>query len=223
MSDQDLITAYLSAAVADNGTITLSYPSGRSKLSYINGGATLWVGDLNTLFTENDSSAFTVSYGDSDITVTYTGSTTIPAGSRVVLNPTLRPKVGVTVVPFFFNLADVAGNGDVLTNYTPGFAFKVLGVDFAVCKAVTTGSKRADFNLEIGTTNVTGGVVSVTSAAATPAGALIAGTAVTGANTGAATDTLSIEAANVTAHAEGSGWLLVKLQNLDTANEIANR
>jgi len=124
---------------------------------------------------------------------------------------------GKTTVTFFFNLADIVGNGDVLTNYTPGYAFKILAVDFAVCRAVTTAARRADLNLEIGTTNVTGGVVSITSAAATPAGTIIAGTAVTAANTGSASDTISIEASNVTAHAEGSGWLLIRVQNLDAA------
>jgi hypothetical protein len=133
----------------------------------------------------------------------------------------ITSKVGIYVVPLFINLAEVTGNGDVLTTYTPGHKFKILAVDFAVAKAVTTASKRADFNLEIGTTNVTGGVVSVTSAAATPMGKVIAGTAVTAANTGSATDTISVESASVTAHAEGNGWILIKLQNMDTVDAVA--
>lgn len=141
---------------------------------------------------------------------TGTASTTLAAG------------VGVTTLAFFFNLAEIAGNGDVLTTYTPGYKFKILSVDFAVCKAVTTAAKRADLNIEIGTTDLTGGVVSITSAAATPAGVVIAGSAVTAANTGSSSATISVEASNVTAHAEGSGWLLVKIQNMDTADAVAS-
>ena len=107
------------------------------------------------------------------------------------------------------NLASVTADGDVLATFTPGFNGRVKKVEFATTVPVTTAAKRADFNLEIGTTNLTGGVVSVTSAAATPLGAIIAGTAVTGANAFKSTDTISVEAASVTAHAEGAGLLIV--------------
>lgn len=119
------------------------------------------------------------------------------------------------VLPFFFNLADIAANGDLLTNYIIGHKGAILSVDFQVCKAVTTAAKLASINVEIGTTDVTGGVVALTSALATPAGKQILGSAVTAANTFTSTDTFSIEASGVTAFAEGSGWLLVKIQNLD--------
>lgn len=119
------------------------------------------------------------------------------------------------VLPFFFNLAEIAANGDLLTNYTIGHRFAIVGVDFQVCKPVTTAAKLASINLEIGTTDLTGGVVALTSALATPAGKQVAGSAVTAANTGTSTDTISIEASGVTAFSEGSGWLMVKVQNLD--------
>lgn len=119
------------------------------------------------------------------------------------------------VIPFFFNLAEITATGDLLTNYTIGHRFAIVGVDFHVCKAATTAAKLATINLEIGSTNLTGGVVSLTSANCTPIGAAVAGTAITAANTGTSTDTLSIECSAVTAFVEGSGWLLVKVQNLD--------
>jgi hypothetical protein len=215
------ISSTPASAVATNGTITFTYPSGYNASSFVAGGATMWSEGLETLFTEGASN-FSVSYGASSATVTYLGSTSIPAGTRVVFQPSYAPVVGVQLLPIHLNLADLA-NGDVLTNYTPGFAFKVLSVDFQVQKAVTTAAKAATLNLEIGTTNLTGGVVALTSANCTPAGAQVAGTAVTAANTGTATDTLSIEASSVTAFVEGTGVLLIKLQNLDTYNEVAAR
>ncbi len=118
---------------------------------------------------------------------------------------------------FFVNLADIA-NGDILTDYVPGYAFKIQKVDFRVFKAATTAAKAATLNLEIGSTNLTGGVVSLTSANCTPAGAAVAGTAVTANNTGTATDAFSIEASSVTAFVEGSGWIIVEIQNLDAYN-----
>lgn len=219
MANFDIIELVPSAAVATDDTMTFTYPSGNAS-RYAKSGEKLVISGLNNVL-DQASDTFTLAYGASSVVVTYKDATSIPAGTKVSIQLPLSDKVGVQVIPFYMNLAEVAANGDILTAWTPGFAGKILSVDFAVMKAVTTASKRADFNLEIGTTNVTGGVVSVTSAAATPQGTIIAGTAVTGANTFAATDTISIEAANVTAHAEGSGWLLVKVQNLDSVNEIA--
>lgn len=102
--------------------------------------------------------------------------------------------------------------GDVLTNWTPGFAGTITKVSFAVTVAATTASKAATLNLEIGTTNLTGGVVSLTSANCTPLGAVIAGTAVTAGNTFTASDTISVEGSSVTAFIEGAGVLLISIQ-----------
>ena len=121
---------------------------------------------------------------------------------------------GKMFVPFFINLATLA-DGDVLTTFTPGFSGKITSVDFRVHAAATTGSKAATLNLEIGTTNLTGGVVALTSANCTPAGAAVAGSAVTAANVFGPTDTISIEASSVTAFVEGTGWLILGLQNLE--------
>lgn len=128
--------------------------------------------------------------------------------------------VGKHVVAFFVNLAELA-DGDVITNYVFGFKFKVLKMDFRVEKAVTTAAKACTLNGEIGTTNLTGGEVALTSANCTPKGAAVAGAAVTAANTGSATDTFSVEASGTTAFAEGTGWLLVSVQNMDDADAFA--
>lgn len=108
-------------------------------------------------------------------------------------------------------LAAITGNGDVLTTFTPTFAGTIEKVEFFVTTAATTAAKLTDLNLEIGTTNVTGGVVSLTSANCTPLGARVAGTAITAANTFSATDTISVESANTTAFIEGQGVLVITL------------
>lgn len=121
---------------------------------------------------------------------------------------------GLQTLAFFVNLADIAA-GDVLTNYVPGYAFRLEKHDFRVAKAVSTAAKLASLNLEIGIVDVTGGVIALTSANCTPAGNPVAGTPITALNTGTKIDSFSIEAAAVTAFAEGTGWILVAIRNLE--------
>lgn len=109
-------------------------------------------------------------------------------------------------------LAQIASDGDVLTTWTPGFAGTIEKVSFAVTVVVTTASKAADLNIEIGTTDVTGGVVGLTSANCTPLGAVIEGTEITADNEFTASDTISIKASSVTAFIEGEGVLLISFK-----------
>lgn len=136
--------------------------------------------------------------------------------SHVVLNGSNAPGSGLVVVPFYMNLAEITANGDLLTDYVPGFNGKIESLDWVQMKAVTTAAKLASLNAEIGTVNVTGGVVALTSALCTPQGVKVLGSAITANNVFTATDAISIEASGVTAFVEGSGWLLLKLRNLDT-------
>ena len=71
----------LGSAVATSGTITFSYPTNTSAGSFAAYGHKIWVDKLQKLL--SSPSDFTVSFGASDITVTYLGSTTLPAGARV--------------------------------------------------------------------------------------------------------------------------------------------
>lgn len=117
----------------------------------------------------------------------------------------------VSIICLPVTLANLA-NGDVLTSYTPGFAGRIIDWHFAVTTPATTGSKAATLNLEVGTTNVTGGTIALTSANCTPLGAVVAkGSAFTAGTTFTATDTISVEAAGVTAFVEGAGVLIIKL------------
>lgn len=139
---------------------------------------------------------------------TSTTLATIALATRGSVSGTSR--AGGSIVSIPINLATVA-NGDVVTNFTPGFVGSIAAVQFVVTTAVTTAAKAATLNVEINTTNVTGGVVSLTSANCTPLGATVAGTAVTANNTFDANDTISIEASSVTAFVEGAGVLLISL------------
>lgn len=166
-------------------------------------------------------SAYTQTYSTADRTVAAATQETLTDSTTGSASNTLAAGVGVYELVIPITLAGVA-NGDVLTNLVLGHKFKILATTFAVTTAVTTGSKATTLNLEIGTTNLTGGEVALTSANCTPLGALVAGAAVTAANTGSAADTLSIEASSTTAFAEGAGVLVIRVQNMDTADAFAS-
>lgn len=69
------------SAVATSGTVTFSYPTGTSAGTFAAYGHKMWVDKFQRLLTS--PSDFTVSFGTSSITVTYAGSTSIPAGARL--------------------------------------------------------------------------------------------------------------------------------------------
>lgn len=109
---------------------------------------------------------------------------------------------------FYFDMAEIA-DGDLVTAFTPGYAGTIEKVYWVQETAVTTASKASSLNVEIGTTDTTGGVVALTSAACTPLGVVVAGSAITAANTFAATDTISVEAASTTTFIEGAGTFFI--------------
>lgn len=126
---------------------------------------------------------------------------------------------GVSHITIPITNAKIA-DGDLVTTFTPGYAFKILAFDYITGDPVTTASKASTINLEIGTTNVTGGVISLTSAGMTPLGAVVAGTAITANNTGTATDTISIEASSTTTFVEGDGMFVIRIQNTDVSDAL---
>jgi len=173
-------------------------------------------------------------------TVIAIGATVSPAGVLATFSPpadltnnttgtpaaTLNAGTGVATLTIPLTSL-VTGLGvlaiDLLTNYVPGYAFKLLAFDFITTVAGTGAGASQVFNLEIGTTNVTGGVLTVTLASTATIGVQTNGTAITAANTGTATDTLSIEmAAGGTVFTAGAGYFVIKVQNMDTANAVAS-
>jgi len=217
----DIIEITPSAAVATDATMTFTYPSGNAS-RYAKSGETLVVSGLMSVLAQA-ADTFTLVYGASSVVVTYKGLTSIPAGTKVSINLPLSEKIGVQVVTVPVQLASfTTAAADIITNYEPGFAFKVLGIEFVTTTIGTGTSASMVFNAEIGTTNLTGGVLTLLLANTDTLGKKISATAITGANTGAATDTLSLEvAASGTVFTAGAGFFLIKLQNLDTVNEIA--
>ena len=132
--------------------------------------------------------------------------------------------VGVYVLAIPCTLPAGTSVGEVVTAYTIGHKFKILGWSYATAVAgVGAGASRV-FNMEIGTTDVgtTPSTCTLTEASTSDIGELTAGTAVAGANTGAANATFSIEVATGgTAFTAGSGMFLVQIQNMDTADTFA--
>lgn len=107
-----------------------------------------------------------------------------------------------------FAMADIA-DGDVVTAVTPGYAGTIEKVYWIQGTPVTTASKASTLNLEIGTTDVTGGTIELTSAACTPLGTIIDGAAITAENTFTSTDTISLEASSTTTFVEGAGTVVI--------------
>lgn len=96
-------------------------------------------------------------------------------------------------------------DADLITTITPGFAGRIIGLEFVCTTAITTGAKATTLNAEIGTTDCTGSLV-VSGTYALGATEI---QAVTASNTFTATDTLSIEATSTTTFSEGAGVLLI--------------
>lgn len=138
---------------------------------------------------------------------------------------TLAATVGIVTVAIpQANLASMTtAAADLLTNYTPGYAFELLALSFITTTIGAGASASQVINLEIGTTNVTGGVLTILLADTDTLGKKKDATAITAANVGTAADTISIEvAATGTAFSAGSGYFLLKLRNLDTVNALAS-
>lgn len=79
------IQTTLASAVADNGTFAIGYPSGTSAGNFTNG-VNHYLLAMGGKFNDFDSNGISLSFGASSITVTYKGSTTIPAGTVVTLH-----------------------------------------------------------------------------------------------------------------------------------------
>lgn len=116
---------------------------------------------------------------------------------------------GVVTIPVPA-LADVANSG-VLARFTPGFAGRIKASAFQVTTPVTTAAKAATLTPKIAGTSVTGGTVALTSANCTPAGANVAGAAITAANSFTAAQEITVVASSVTTFVEGAGVIVLTL------------
>lgn len=218
-------TTVLASAVADDGTFTIGYPTGFTQGSFTAGLSDYGVSQIilndNDVWLEGDAPTadpkrgFEFSFGASSVTVTNRTGTTLAAGTEVSIFFAQRNGNNVLVLSLPITLAGVTGAGDVYTGLRPGVDGYVEDLTFFVTTAVTTGSKAASLNAEIDGTNVTGGVVALTSANCTPIGASVAGSQITAANRVTKASKLDIESSSVTAFSEGAGVLMVRIR-LDT-------
>lgn len=116
-----------------------------------------------------------------------------------------------SVVSLYTTLAGLV-NTNVIAAKVP-FAFKLLSLGFRVRTPATTAAKAATLTAQVAGVAATGGVVSLTSANATPTNTLVAGTAITAGNVGTAGQTVEAAVSGVTAFAEGDGYVEFVVQN----------
>jgi hypothetical protein len=158
-----------------------------------------------------------------DQTVDETATTRIAAGTLVEyvsstsgwirVGPTTKRNRSV-VVTLPISLASIA-DGDVVTNYAPGFAGVIKSVSYFAAVVSSTSSKASTLNLEVNTTNVGGCTLALTTATTNELGEQVASSACTTGATFDENDTLSVEAASTTAFAEGSGYLLIAIEEVN--------
>ena len=169
-----------------------------SSLAQARVGEGVYVGDDQTVVLSPGSTNMI----KAGILVEYVGS----SSGWVLVGPAVaKPRHHVYAFPCYLMTSIV--DGDFVTNFVPGYAGRIRSLFWVQGAAVTTGSKLSNINAEIGTTDVTGGVIALTSAACTPLGKYIAGSAVTALNLFDENDTISIEASSTTAFIEGSGTI----------------
>lgn len=110
--------------------------------------------------------------------------------------------------------ADTVENGDLRTGIPLPFRGRILTVFAMVDKVIAGVGGTSLINLEIDTVNVTGGVVTVSTAAGGTKGTKLAGTAVTAANTFTEGSVLDVEAASTTDMTAGSFDLYAEVERL---------
>lgn len=153
-----------------------------------------------------------------------TGITALTDNSTGTASNTIAAGVGIFTLSIPIQLAAMTNAAaDLVTEYTPGFKFKLLSISFATTTIGAGAGASQVLNLEIGTTNVTGGLLTLTEAGTSQLGERTDATAITAANTGSASDFISLEvAAGGTVFTAGAGVVLIRVQNMDTADAVAS-
>lgn len=219
-SDNASATAYLLLNGNDryeeaDDEFDISY--GASSVTVTNKTGATWA--AGTVLTVNLANALPIEIADLRVVGPITSLTDSSGGTAA---DTIAATVGIQTIAIPIQLASMTTSAaDLMTNYVPGFAFELLSAEFVTTTIGTGTSASQVLNLEIGTTNVTGGALTIALADTDTLGEKKAATAITAANVGTASDTLSIEvAAGGTAFTAGAGYVLIKLRNLDTVNAI---
>lgn len=128
------------------------------------------------------------------------------------LGQNLGREVVVLPIPSLAGLADAQAR-----TITLPYPFKVLSAQTVVDDPVTTAAKASTLTVQVGGSSVTGGVMALTSANMTPAGAAVAATAITqnsAALSNASSATLGVLVSSTTAFAEGSAHVEFVIQRV---------
>jgi hypothetical protein len=192
----------------DSGTFRWANSADADLIAQANVGAVCYVvDDLTVALTSNSTTrsvAGVIDGVDSDgVWVT----SLLPAA---VLTATASTQVTCIVsipIPALSGIADA----QVVARFTPGFAGRITKTSFQAVTAVSTGAKASTLTPKIATTNVTGGVLSLTSAGLDTVGKVVAGSAVSAANTFTNAQEITVVASATTAFIEGAGVLLIHI------------
>ena len=114
--------------------------------------------------------------------------------------------VGARYVIQQYTLLAALANSQVMSVAIPS-NFTLVSVGFRTRVVASTAAKLATLTAQVNGSNVTGGVVSLTTANQNTSGGLTAGTAITAGNTGTAGQTVGVAVSAVTAFAEGDGYV----------------
>lgn len=138
----------------------------------------------------------------------YSGAVTSHYGAIQLWEPGFSPNGQFFDIPIISMLAANIADGDIVTAYPLGAAvggsFMITGFYSITTATLTTTGDSTILNIEIGSTNLTGGALTISEAAHATLGSVATATAITGANFGTASDTISIEAASTAAFTGGS-------------------
>lgn len=209
------VSVVLTADVATTGTFTFAYPTGFVQNDFTAG--LVQSSGHYAIVNGNDrwtaaASQISASFGASLVTLTNSSGVTWAAGSTVdIVLDTINGNNVVTLA-FPINLASITGAQDVVTGFRPGVDGVIEDLSFVTNVPASTASKLATLNVEIGTTDLTGGTVALTTVACNTMGKIVQGAAITGNNRVTRKDDISVEASAVTAFAEGSGTLFVRIR-----------
>lgn len=223
---------------AIGGTVTIAV----GDTSWITAGKNLYIGGANFVVTGvGSTTALTIKYlgitGDTASAATVASSAVVQSGLGNFIVPISIDAItaftdssgGVasntiavalkkhTVILGPFNMALLVNSQ--IWEVPVSHAFTVLSATFRCDIAITTGAKAATFTTRINAVNTTGGVIAVAGAYAT--GATQAGTAISGANTGTAGQTLEVIVSGVTTFTEGYGHIELVISNDDLAATLA--
>lgn len=117
-------------------------------------------------------------------------------------------------VSFHVVLPGGTSAAELVTGFVPGYRGKIIGWQYVADVAATGSGATRSFNLEIGTTDVTGSATTIALAAVDAVGEVAVCNAPTGLNEFSPTDTISIEspAAGATAYTAGAGTFVLLIE-----------